>query len=102
MGMISAKFNDEESDKLNQICDTLRIDKSEALRRATQQLWLALQIGKPFLERAGGRPQFLLKSGNPKASSREYRKREAAAHLDERAKKRKESASALPDKPEQC
>src|ERR1700738_3991154 len=92
MGNISAKFGDDEQQKLEQICDILRIDKSEALRRATQQLWLSLQIGRPFVERAGGRPQFLLNSGNPNAPARASRKQSATAYLEERAKKRKQQA----------
>lgn len=89
MATISAKFNPDEARQLGEICEILSIDKSEALRRATHQLWLALQIGKPFVERAGGRPQFLLESGNRAASSRAYRKQDIDGHLQKRAGNRK-------------
>jgi hypothetical protein len=89
MKMISAKLSEDDDRKLREICQALHIDKSEAIRRATQQLWLGLQIGVPFLERAGGRPKYLLNSGNPNASSRESRKTQIADHLEERARKRK-------------
>jgi hypothetical protein len=94
MGMLSAKFNDEDDRKLKEICAVLGIDKSEALRRATQQFWLALQIGKPFLERAGGRPNFLLNSSDSNSSQRGTRKVEIAAHLNERAASRRKSKAS--------
>lgn len=89
MATVSAKFGSDEDRKLNEICEALHIDKSEALRRATNQLWLALQIDKPFVDRAGGRPEFLLESGKSDASSRLRRKREVSEHLQERARRRK-------------
>lgn len=89
MGMLSAKFNDDDSRKLAEICEVLGVEKSEALRRATQQLWLSLQIDKPFVERAGGRPKHLLNSGKANASERIERKGDLASHLDERAARRR-------------
>jgi len=89
MSTVSAKFSPDENQKLNEICATLKIDKSEALRRATAQLWQALQIGKTFEERAGGRPQFLLRSGNREASTRSSRQQTMEDHLTERSRKRK-------------
>lgn len=94
MAMVSAKLSNEDDKRLREICETLRIDKSEAIRRATHQLWLALQIGKPFVERAGGRPTFLLNSGNRSASSRDSRRREVSEYLDERARKRRQSVAS--------
>ena len=88
MGMISAKFSDSDSEKLSAICAHLHIDKSEALRMATAQLWLALQIDKSFEERAGGKPKFLLRSGNSNSSSRESRRQAIADHLHKRTRKR--------------
>lgn len=93
MATISANFSGDEDQKLKEICALLRIDKSEALRRATHQYWLALQIDKPFVERAGGRPQFLLNSGNAKASTRKSRKLEVQTHLQSRARKRKDTGA---------
>jgi hypothetical protein len=95
MVTVSAKFDSDDDDKLNEICQILHIDKSEALRQGTQQLWLALQIGIPFVERAGGRPQYLLNSGDRNASSRKSRKQSAEAYLDERASRRKKSGDAF-------
>lgn len=95
MVTVSAKFSSEDDQKLAEICKILHIDKSEALRQGTQQLWLALQIGRPFLERAGGRPQFFVNSGNRKASSRKSRKQTVDSYLKQRAKNRKKSARDL-------
>lgn len=90
MATISAKFNRVEEQKLIEICEILQIDKSEALRQATHQLWLALQIDKPFVERAGGRPQYILNSGRNN-STRQERNQSIQAHLEERTRKRAKS-----------
>jgi hypothetical protein len=88
MATISAKFNDSDAEKLSDICARLRIDKSEALRLATGQLWLALQIDKSFEERAGGAPKFLIKSGNPESSTRKSRKQSIDTYLLQRSRLR--------------
>lgn len=89
MGMLSAKFSEDDSRKLAEICEVLGVEKSEALRRATQQLWLSLQIDKPFVERAGGRPKHLLNSGRTNVSEREERKSDVASHLEKRSVRRR-------------
>ncbi len=94
MSTISAKFNDVDTEKLGDICAHLNIDKSEALRMATSQLWLALQIDKSFDERAGGLPKFTINSGNPDSSTRSSRKQSINTYLQKRARQRKATPSA--------
>jgi hypothetical protein len=84
MSMVSAKFSDDDDRMLKEVCENLSIDKSDALRRGIRQLWLAAQIDKPFVERAGGRPKFLLQSGNPHAAEEQEMEQRIDAHLRER------------------
>lgn len=91
MAMLSAKFSDDDSRKLQDICELLGIEKSEALRRATQQLWLALQVEKSFSERAGGGPKFLLNSTEAATTGRPSGKEQITAHLERRAAGRRKS-----------
>ena len=64
---------------------------------AIHQTWLALQIGRSFVERAGGHPQFLLNSGNPDASKRHARKEKIQTYLDNRIQKRKKQSKNVAD-----
>lgn len=91
MATLSAKFSDDDAQKLDDICELLGVEKSEALRRATQQLWLALQVEKSFSERAGGGPKYLLNSGSA-VSTRSVRQSQVAEHVDQRAARRRKSA----------
>ena len=88
MGTVTAKFSEDDDRKLMEICNALRIDKSDALRRSIHQTWLALQLGRSFIERAGGHPQFLLNSGDSKASQRSNRKAKIDAILEKKKNRR--------------
>lgn len=90
MAMISAKLSDEEDRMLTEVCQTLSIDKSDAIRRGIKQLWLASQLDKPFVERAGGRPKHLLKSGNPHSAEQSEMEQQIEEHLRNRKIARKE------------
>jgi len=97
MATISAKFNDSESEKLDEICIALQVDKSEALRRATNQLWLTLQIGVPFAERAGGGPKHLLNSGSSSSSTKKSRTESIDDYLKTRTSRRTRRRSSSDD-----
>lgn len=84
MNTISANFSDDDHEKLNQICESLQIDKSEALRRSVQQAWLALQLGRTFLEQAGGHPKHLLNADKPAGSDKASRRKEISKYLEEK------------------
>lgn len=93
VGTVTAKLSDDDDRKLLDICKTLRIDKSDALRRSIHQTWLALQLGRTFVERAGGHPEFLLNSGDSEASQRSSRKEKIDAILEKKRRRRKSSSS---------
>lgn len=95
MNTISAKFSDDDHEKLNQICESLQIDKSEALRRSVQQAWLALQLGRTFLERAGGHPKHLLNADKPAGSDKASRRKEISKYLEEKLEKQKKYREQL-------
>ncbi len=96
MGTVTAKLNNDDDQKLLDICRALHIDKSDALRMSVRQAWLALQLNYTFVERAGGHPKFLLNFGDQDASKRPARKEKIASYLEDKVRKRKASSNKLP------
>ena len=87
MSSLNVRLNEDDNQKLEQILNATGYEKSELVRKLITDQWVALQIGKTFVERRGGHPKHLLQ-GPSDLSSRQKRKSVIAEQYDERAKRR--------------
>lgn len=56
-------------------------NRSELIKRLLKERWLTLYLDRPFVERRGGHPKYLLQDAPPDLSERSVRKQAIASYL---------------------
>jgi hypothetical protein len=83
--MLTVRLDEETERQLGDILASEReTNRSEIVKRLIRERWLALQAGKPLVERRGGHPQHLLEDAPPDLSERQNRKTAIDRHLQQR------------------
>lgn len=82
--MLTIRLDEETNQQLADILAHDKTDKSELIRRLIRERWLSLQMGKTFVERRGGHPQYLLQDAPANLAERKNRKEAISAYLKQR------------------
>ncbi len=90
MSTLTVRLSDEDEQKLGQIVTAMRSDKSDVVRKLITDQWVALQVGRTFVERRGGHPKSL-GVGAANLSSRDQRKTQLGEYFESKAKTRAKS-----------
>lgn len=83
MSMLNVRLSEEDEKKLDEILTKTKMDRSSLVRKMIADQWMALQLGKTFVERAGGHPKHLL-NGPGNLSDPKVQKAEIAKALEEK------------------